>query len=148
MKARLVKDNFGTMILLCADGTMRITDTTALNFVFANFKSADEFTGRNGSWLSTCKDMAMYPGETMAYVSDDLSLVVMNPSVLCSLMSEDSILGPYISLAEYAKKANRSRQIIKVFCREGRLLGARKIGGSWMIPENSPYPVPPSRRHD
>lgn len=148
MKARLVNDGSDTMMLLCSDGSICTISDTDLSCLLSHFKNVEEFSGNDGSWLSTCKDMALYPGETLAYVSDDLSLVIMDPRVLCGITSTDSILGPYIDLADYAKKANRSRQIIKVYCREGRLLGAKKIGGSWMIPENAPYPVPPSRRHN
>jgi len=45
---------------------------------------------------------------------------------------------------------NRSQELIKVFCRRGRILGAKKLNGQygrWIIPENAPYPVPLSRRH-
>lgn len=148
MKARLILNESNEKLLLCADGSILAPDNENLLFIFSDFRGISTVSGSDGNWSSYCKDMAMYPGETLAYVSDDLSLVITEPSFLRALVSPDFDTETYIGLVEYAKKVNRSEQIIKVLCREGRIAGAKKISGRWMIPENAPYPVAPSRRHD
>ena len=45
------------------------------------------------------------------------------------------------NIVEYGKKHNKGKEIIKYFCREGRIAGAYKINGYWMIPEDAPYPI-------
>ena len=148
MKARLIiTDDIKEKRLLCTDGSILTPDDATLFFILSKFREIGDISGSDGNWGNYCKDMAMYPGETLAYVSDDLSLVIIEPSLLSTLANKDFDAETYIGLVEYAKKYNKSEQIIKVLCREGRIAGARKISGRWMIPENAPYPVAPSRRH-
>ena len=150
MKARLIRDGFGEVKLLCADGSICNPDLTVLRSLLFDFRNAS-FSGNEGSWSTLALDMSLVPGETLAYITDDAYLVVIDPSAFGLLASVDeSPLGNYISLAEYATKQNISAEMIKVYCRQGRILGAKKLPGQygrWLIPENAPYPVSDSRRH-
>ena len=149
MKARLIQDQSDTPKLLCTDGTiLNFIESNDVFLILSNFKYITEFSGNDGHWFPKYMDMALYPGKTLAYVTDEFLLVVIDPSTFKDLLSSDSDLNSYVSLAEYAESVNKSQQIIKVFCREGRLPGAKKMGGRWMIPKGTPYPGPPSRRHD
>lgn len=146
MKARLLKDREGQVKLLCGNGSISDTTTTVLANLLLHFKNAAHFSGSEGEWSTTYGDMAVYPGETLAYVTDDLSLVVLNPSVFDQLVAEQYKTNSYITLGEYAEKWNKSREIIKILCRSGRLVGAQKMAGRWMIPKDAPYPIPPERQ--
>ena len=46
----------------------------------------------------------------------------------------------YLSAAETAKRWNLSRRRICVLCSEGRIPGAQKVGGNWMIPADAEQP--------
>lgn len=146
MKARLLKDREGQVKLLCGNGSISDTTTTVLANLLLHFKNAAHFSGSEGDWSTAYGDMAVYPGETLAYVTDDLSLVVLNPSVFDQLVGEQYKTNSYITLGEYAEKWNKSREIIKILCRSGRLVGAQKMAGRWMIPKDAPYPIPPERQ--
>ena len=146
MKARLIRDNSGVVKLLCTDGTICMPDYGTLRSLLFDFRNASYFTGKDGNWLSSVLDMSMFPGETLAYVADDLSLVVLDSSEFSFLLNDS--FDSYISLPEYAEKVDKSVEIIKVLCRSGRMMGAKKLNGRWFIPEDAPYPVPKSRRHD
>lgn len=145
MKARLIRDDSGIVKLLCADGSIHITDYSTLRLLLIDFKNINSFTGTDGNWSSTSIDMAMHPGETLAYVSDDLSLVIFDSAELVSSLSS-APFDSYISIPEYAKKVDKSIESIKLLCREGRLRGATKVKGRWLIPENTPYPIKKPRQ--
>jgi len=150
MRVRLIRDDEGEIKLLCSDGTICIPDESILYSLLFNFKDTIFSCTECGKWSPLALDMALVPGETLAYVTDDYSLVIIDPSGFELINDNSQRLGPYISLQEYAKKVNRSQELIKVFCRRGRILGAKKLNGQygrWIIPENAPYPVPLSRRH-
>lgn len=150
MKARLIRDGLGEVKLLCADGSICNPDLIVLRSLLFDFRNT-AFTGSEGSWSTSALDMSLIPGETLAYISDDGYLVIIDPSGFEGLVITDiPPLGSYISLAEYSAKHNVSVEIIKVYCRHGRILGAKKLPGKygrWLIPENAPYPVSDSRRH-
>ena len=148
MKARLVKDKKGHIKLLYANGTISETNITVLANFLLNFKNAKNFSGSDGNWSTSYGDMAVYPGETLAYVTDDLNLVIMDFSVFEPLLNETYKLSSYVSLGDYATKVKKSREIIKNMCRSGRIIGAQKIANRWMIPKDAPYPVPPEKQKD
>lgn len=148
MKARLVKDQNGTVSLLCRNGSISLASMTVLSNLLLNFKEAKNFSGSDGNWKEKWGDMSLFPGETLAYVSDDSTLVVLNSDVFESIVEQTYRVKSLISITEYAKKHNKSREIIKVLCRDNRIIGAQKIGNAWMIPADAPYPIPPHRRRD
>ena len=43
----------------------------------------------------------------------------------------------YLSASEMGKRWNLSRRRVSVLCSEGRIPGAQKIGGNWMIPADA-----------
>ena len=146
MKARLIKDREGQVKLLCGNGSISDTTTSVLANFLLHFKGAAQFSGSEGDWSTSYGDMAVYPGETLAFVTDDLNLVIMNASVFEPLVQEQYKTDSYITLGEYAEKVDKSREIIKILCRTGRLVGAQKMAGRWMIPKDAPYPIPPERQ--
>lgn len=47
----------------------------------------------------------------------------------------------YLTTADAGKKWNISRRRVNVLCDEGRIEGAVKIGGIWLIPSNAERPI-------
>ena len=146
MKARLLKGQNGKVMILHANGTISNSSTSVLANFLINFKEADNFSGNDGMWNVAYRDMSMYPGETLAYIADDFALVLLDFTEFKSLINESATLSNYLPLVEYAKKVDKSVEIIKVLCRSGRIQGAYKIANRWMIPADAPYPVPPPRQ--
>jgi len=148
MKARLLKDATGKVLLLCANGTISEAPITVLANFLLNAKDAKHFSGSDGNWSASYGDMAVYPGDTLAYVADNLDLIISDFTAFEPLINETYRINHYISLGEYAEKVDKSREIIKVLCRSGRIPGAQKMAGRWMIPKDAPYPVPPERQRE
>ena len=146
MKARLLKDTKGNILLLCANGSISDAPITVLANFLLNFKNANHFSGTEGTWSDRYGDMALYPGETIAYVKDSMTLEILDFEIFEPVINETYRINHYITLGEYAEKVDKSREIIKVWCRTGRLPGAQKMAGRWMIPKDAPYPVPPERQ--
>lgn len=46
----------------------------------------------------------------------------------------------YISALEAADRWNLSRRRIIMLCNNGRIEGARKVGATWIIPDNAQNP--------
>ena len=147
MLARMIEDNHGQFHILYADGTLaKANRRTARSFLY-DHKDAADFSGRDGKWKSMAMDMALYDGRTCAYISDDGILVIMDFEPFARLM--DLPAEPdYISTKEFAARYNRSSDMIKILCREGRIPGAKKVGHSWLIPENAEYPIAPEDMRD
>jgi len=141
MLARLIENTHGYLFLY-ADGTFaKANQRTARDFLHEH-KNAASFTGRDGQWKSLGMDMALYDGRTCAYISDEGALVILDfdPfALLLRIPAEPE----YISTKEFAARHNRSADMIKVLCREGRIAGAKKVGNSWLIPESAQYPIAP-----
>ena len=148
MRARLLRDQGGTVKLLHADGTISNSNETVLSNFLMNFKDVMDFSGTDGKWTSSCRDMSLYPGETLAYIADDMALVILDFSEFVVLLDKSYTLENYISLGEYAVKVDKSREILKVMCRSGRIPGAQKIANRWMIPKDAPYPIPAGRQRN
>ena len=141
MLARLIENNQGHLFLY-ADGTFaRANQRTAGEFL-RNHKDAASFTGRDGQWKSIGMDLALYDGRTCAYISDEGALVILDFAPFAAFLKIPAE-PDYISTKEFAAKHNRSADMIKILCREGRITGAKKVGNSWLIPENAAYPIAP-----
>ena len=146
MKARLIRDA-NRLLLLCNDGTIAAVDRLVLYDLLTNFSRTDEyFTGDMGKWTDKSPDISVYPGETLAYITDDYNLVLESFEPFASLLKTDVKLRGYISSSEFAQRHGRSTEIIKVYCRQGRIPGATKVGRGWLIPENAEYPIEPMRQ--
>lgn len=146
MKARLVKiDN--NLKILCNDGSISTASPSLLTQFLCHFNEINLFTGNDGSWSDQCFDMSQYPGETLAFITDDDKLVVSDPSVIeKAVVPAPPDPSKLLTVIEYAKKHNRSKEIIKTFVRDGRIMGAFMLGRQWFIPEDAPYPVEESSR--
>jgi len=46
----------------------------------------------------------------------------------------------YLSIAETAIKWGITRRRIQVLCNQGRIIGAKKVGSMWIIPEDAQKP--------
>ena len=147
MLARMIETNNGQYQILYADGTMAMAGHRSVRTFLQEHKNAASFTGRDGKWKSMAMDMALYDGRTCAYISDDGILVILDFEPFARLM--DLPAEPdYISTKEFAARYNRSSDMIKILCREGRIPGAKKVGNSWLIPENAEYPIAPEDMRD
>lgn len=141
MKARVVKEEKGDMVLLYQDGTKSKATPAVLNELFNKFKSIARSTGQDGRWDDEASDMVFYPGETLGYVSDRSELVLLSSTVYAACVDSAYLASSYVSTEEFGKLYGKTPEIIKLYCREGRISGARKVGRSWMIPKDAPYPA-------
>lgn len=146
MKARLINDENGLQILH-SNGIIKPADTADLYNLLVNFKSISVVAkNENGvglsNWNESCCDMALYPGETLAYVTDELHLAIVEFEPFKRLFyTGNSILDDLVTVSEYACLHKKSNEQVKVFCRDGRIPGAKKVGRDWLIPKDAPYPV-------
>ena len=148
MKARLIRANDNSLQLLYANGIISPAEPVDLVSFLSDFKNISRNGVGEQKWSDVCVDMTIYPGETLGFVTDDGYLVLQTFEPFIDLLDSNYKLKQYLSVIEFAKKHGKSREMIKVFCREGRILGATKKGGVWMIPEDAPYPVPTDRRRE
>ena len=142
MKARLIKTTDQRYAVLGSDGTIAAaTDQNLLAFL-TGFRTNDGcFADTNGRWDAEYPDMSIYPGETMAFIADNNSLVVYNFQPFAVLLNSDVNKFGFITTQEFAERHDKSVEIIKIYCREGRIPGAKKISGVWLIPKEAEYPV-------
>ena len=54
----------------------------------------------------------------------------------------------YIQADEAASRWGVSKRLVQRYCRQGRIAGAEKVGGSWRIPEGAVKPADPRRSRD
>ncbi len=146
MKARLIQNDNGKLQVLCSDGTICDGTPAMLYNFLVNFKHANSFSGDAGHWAEAYPDMSYYPGETLGLITDFGSLTIETFEPFMSLFTSDADRFEYISVEEFAEKYNKSTEIIKVYCRQGRIVGAVKIAGVWMIPRDASYPIVPGRQ--
>lgn len=142
MLARIVETNSNNKFLvLFSDGAMEeFSIEGVLDLMSRNFRDCKP-NKLSRSWKTVCADMAAYPGKTIAYQSDSGELVFADYQTLFEVISEvQAKPAEYISSAEYAKRYGVSLDQIKQFCRNGRIMGAIKLSGRWIIPVNAPYP--------
>ena len=142
MKARLIKNADQRYVILGSDGTIAAANDQNLFDFLTGFRTNDGcFAGTNGRWDAEYPDMTLYPGETMAFIADNSSLVVYNFQPFALLLNSDVRKFGFLTTQEFAERHNRSIEIIKAFCRDGRIPGAKKVGGIWLIPKEAEYPV-------
>lgn len=147
MQARIIETKAKERVLLCSDGSIAELTRPVLTQLFTKFKTVNNLYGKSGRWDQESSDMSVYPGKTLAYVTDDYQLLVKDGDVFASLMAENSDrYVEYLSTIDYAKKHDRSHELIKVFCREGKIMGAKKVGNTWLVPADAPYPINPANR--
>ena len=146
MKARLIRTKDNKLRLLCEDGTLAICSKVRLFDFLTNFDKVIFTGGDVGRWDKESPDMVSYPGKSVAYITDNHQLVVYDITPFSFAISESPDFMEYLSTDEYAKLHNVSREIVKIYCRDGRIAGAKKIGSRWAIPETSPYPVESASR--
>ena len=147
MQARLIKDERDEMVLLLSNGAyIKSPSISELGLLLFNFKSLDEFglEETNDSWKKEYPDLTAVPGQNLAYVPDSLQLVIEDITPFIAVFEQVKATVPIqdvLTAAEYAKKHNKSVEQIKVFCRNGRIWGATKVGRDWVIPKDAPYPA-------
>lgn len=147
MKARLIKNEAGEIVLLLEKGVyIKHPPISILGILLFNFKSLDEFGLENGAelWINEYPDLMAIPGNNLAYVTDSLQLVIEDVFPFVSVFEQVKATVPVedvLTAAEYAEKHNKSVEQVKVFCRSGRIWGAKKIGRDWVIPKDAPYPA-------
>lgn len=147
MIVRLLERPDGEFQLLCADGSIINSPSRAVLYkLLTEFEEAETVYGTDGRWNEVHSEMSLFPGDTCALVTDDKKLMIFDFKPFASVIRFSDI--KYISAQEYAEKHNKSVEIIKVYCRQHRIVGAQRIGQSWVVPEDAPYPVPPQYQRD
>jgi len=147
MKARLVKNSQEGLILLCEDGTIMQPDRRLLYQILTsvNTKNVTFKNGKHGRWIDSYPDMSLYPGKDIASIADTGVLIIFDFTPFKQLVSADFKAQNLISTAEYARMHNASPEIVKVYCREGRIPGAWKSARNWLIPADAEWPIEPRR---
>ena len=128
IKARLVRFE-GKYFLLRDGATQELSLEQTREFV-KNFNTDLSFLEN-----SPC-DIDVSTGETVAVVDVFGNLTLSNPIVLNDIFAD---FVNYLTLAEYAEKHGKQRNILGRHCRDGRILGAVRRGKEWYIPEDAPY---------
>lgn len=146
MIARLIETTDGNIQLLCSDGTINVPNDTVLYSLLTNFQNAESLYGDDGIWKDEMTEMSMVPGETLAVVTDNKQLIIYNFSPFINLVKPSNY--KYITVEEFAKKHNKSNEMVKVYLRQNRIAGAQKLGKSWIIPEDAQYPVSPEDQRE
>ena len=143
MKAAVISVN-GTdeVLMLLPDHTVAKATEERLKSFLLDFKEMyhmDLFKdGDQGQWD---KDDPLIMKSTtfiFAYITDSDELIVYDSMPFQNAFQNKT--STLIDAREYAAKHGKSIEQIKVYCRSGRLKGARLIGKSWAIPEDTPYP--------
>lgn len=157
MKAKLFRvEGRGTELyeLLCWDGTKKILRAKELSTFFKNFRDDSYLSGgEDGRWDTTAMDMSEVGGDLIAYVvevprePDKQQLIVVDPGPFAALfVPENNEDNELIPISEYASMYGVTREIVKVYCRDGRIPGAIKAGGNWVVPRGAAYPTDTRRR--
>lgn len=147
MKARLIKNDDDQLILLLASGVyIESPSVSTVGTLLFNFKSIEDFglEKEGKSWKDEYPSLTAVPGYNLAYITDSLQLVIEDITPFVPVFESVKATVPIESVltaSEYAEKHNKSVEQIKVFCRNGRIWGAKKIGRDWVIPEDAPYPT-------
>lgn len=147
LKARLIKSSDNEIMLLLADGVfIKSPSVSVLGLMLFNFKSIGDFGLEEGaeSWKDEYPALTAVPGQNLAYVTDSLQLVIEDITPFLAVFEQVKTTVPIeevLTANEYAEKHKKSVEQIKVFCRNGRIWGAQKIGRDWVIPKDAPYPA-------
>lgn len=148
MQARLIKDKDGMFRILCSDGSIIAADVNNLYYLLTEFRNlgkVDKLSGGAEKWSDEYLDISLYPGENYAYVTDNNQLVIIDFLPFRKLLESLDSSSNMITTAQFGKLHGKSPEQIKVLCRTGRIIGAKKIGKAWMIPEDAPYPAVDNR---
>lgn len=142
MKARLIKDVKGELVLLCKDGTIADASKANLIALLKEFKCAANISGdENRRWDNGYPDMGMYPGTEYAMVTDTDQLVLTYFEPFEDIFKVEIEPTNLLTASEYGDLHGKSVEQVKVYCRSGRILGAVKMGRNWMIPADARYPA-------
>lgn len=134
MKARIVRYGKGTQLLL-SSGQIKNVNLDEIKAFFKTFSSPEHYVGSGWSL-----DIAMeeYNGETIAYVNDEMELVIRDCRLLNAIIPAEAT--EYVSSSRYAEIHGKQRPIVSRMCAAGRIEGAILKGNTWLIPVNAPYP--------
>ncbi len=149
MKTRLIRKESALLLLLDNGKLLYVEKKKLSNYLFhhkAFLKNNPnhlnfEITGK---WDDEYDEMTEYPGDTIAYTNNKGHLVIVeiSPFEECLNNKKDtSDEKLFVTVKEYADEYGKSKEQVKVFCRNGRIAGAKKIGRDWMIPKDAPYPT-------
>lgn len=135
MKLHLVLRN-GQKILCCPNGSILNADDRVLERLLTTFDRPTTFAGTDGCWNETICDMEGVKGRSLAYVDDNMNLIVCSPLAFAHFKTNEE----FISASEYAELYQKSHSLIKRLCQEGRIEGAQRNRSGWLIPKSAPYP--------
>lgn len=136
MKSRLVKRNDKYQLLIFNGKIKTLSFDEAVNYI-KTYDDPHHYI-EEGKWDYPVS-MEEFDGKTLAVVTKKGILEIHNASFFRDILKPEKIR--YLSVVEYAEKHGKKGGIIRRLCKENRLKGAFVSGGSWMIPENCPYPA-------
>lgn len=142
MKARLLTRHGATTLLSC-NGSIKILSNKEATDFMMNFENSKYYDG-DSTWDYEIS-IEDYSGDTIAYVSDDNVLHIVDAIAFRNLfeLAEPS----YITVQEYADLHGKKAAIVRRLCANGRIQGATQKGKTWLIPPTSPYPSDERIRH-
>ena len=151
MKTRLVKNKDNSLMLLLDNGKLLYVEKHKLANYFFHHKTLLRNNPNHlnfeivGRWDNEFEDISEYPGDTVAFTSNKGHLVIVEITPFAEVLSVKSANASdeelFITVKEYSEKYKKSVEQVKVFCRKGRIKGAKKIGRDWMIPKDAIYPI-------
>lgn len=136
---RIVKTEKG-LFFLYYDHTYTMLDDSLMMRVLISYRSGTGLGGYQHIWHSPeTPDMFSVPGQTMAFFDNEYFTIV-DASVLNGVLRQDKE-ECYVSVTDYAMSHHCSATRIKKLCAEGRITGATKVGGRWLIHKFAEYPA-------
>lgn len=138
MKARIIKAENELKLLLC-NGKIKTVSTDDIIEFINTYTNKDNYSLEDDYSFDMSKDIENYVGETIVTVSDDYNL---------TFHSEDFFFKNYIpkkpdylTAKQFAEKHNRHFEVIRRYCRSGKIPSAKYENNTWYIPVNASCPV-------
>ena len=126
--------------MLFSDRTMSNASKLLKYRLLTSFNNAKSFGKGEMLWGDLSTRIEHVPGETLAYVTENNTLVICEPSIFNGLLV-DARPNEYLTITQYAEQENKSVARVRALCNEGRIAGAMKSGNQWFIPKTSQYPT-------
>lgn len=85
------------------------------------------------------KELKESKSPVVAYITDDLNLLVCDVKHFKKIMTSTET--EYVTAEAYADIHGKTIAIIRRHARDGRLGDSYKVGATWLIPKDFPYPT-------
>ena len=150
MKARLICNITGDILLLCSDGTIAEATTSILARFLKDAKNIESVSGNFDRWDKQVPYMLDYKGETVAYINDDGCIVISDFRPFESIFERNIKPGfspeDFLTTAQYAEEVGKSVEQVKIQLRKGCIPNSCKLGRDWIIHKDSVLHYPSDNR--